>query len=82
MITSIVRFPLPKGTSLELSGFGSQVLPLRRGQTRRRGSTCGKTEAAERQYSPAWKGMIADKFGTAPEITFYNTPVIVDNSAS
>jgi hypothetical protein len=37
-------------------------------------------EAAERQYSPAWKAMIADKFGTAPQISYYDTPVIVDNS--
>ena len=37
-------------------------------------------EAAERQYSTAWRSMIAEKFGSPPEITYYETPIIVDNS--
>jgi len=39
-------------------------------------------DAADRQFSPAWRGMIQQKFGTAPEITYYETPVIVDNGSA
>ncbi len=41
----------------------------------------GKPEAADKQYSPQWKSMIAERFGSSPEITYYETPVIVDNSS-
>jgi hypothetical protein len=37
-------------------------------------------EAAERFYSDSWKSMIAQRYGAQPEITFYDTPVIVDNA--
>jgi hypothetical protein len=37
-------------------------------------------QAADRQFSAAWKSMIAEKFGTPPEITYYETPVIVDDT--
>jgi hypothetical protein len=37
-------------------------------------------EAADRQYSPAWRSMIQQRFGTAPEVTYYETPVIIDNA--
>ena len=38
-------------------------------------------EAAERMYSESWRKMIADRYGALPEITYYETPVIVDNTA-
>jgi len=38
--------------------------------------------AAERVYTPEWKKMIADRYGAAPEISFFESPVIVDNAAS
>ena len=31
-------------------------------------------------YSDAWKKMITQRYGAAPEITYYETPVIVDNA--
>jgi hypothetical protein len=37
-------------------------------------------EDAERAYSPEWRQTIAARYGAAPEITFFETPVIVDNS--
>ena len=37
-------------------------------------------EAAEKMYSVAWKKMITERYGTAPEISYYDTPVIVDNA--
>jgi hypothetical protein len=36
-------------------------------------------EDAERFYSEAWKSMIAQRYGAQPEISFYDTSVIVDN---
>ena len=36
-------------------------------------------EAADRMYSEAWKKTITEKFGNPLEITYYDTPVIVDN---
>ncbi len=37
-------------------------------------------DAAEKMYSAAWKKMITERYGAAPEITYYDTPVIVDNT--
>jgi hypothetical protein len=39
-------------------------------------------DAADRQYSPTWRSMIHPKFGAAPEITHYETPVIVDSGSA
>ena len=36
-------------------------------------------EAAERFYSEAWKSTIAQRYGAQPEISFYDTSVIVEN---
>src|SRR5262249_41905106 len=36
-------------------------------------------EAAERFYSEAWRTTIAQRFGAQPEISFYDTAVIVEN---
>jgi hypothetical protein len=37
-------------------------------------------EAAERFYSEAWRSTIAQRYGAEPEISFYDTSVIVENS--
>lgn len=95
MITAIVRFPLPSGTSLaSAKAMFEKSAPNYRnaqglvrkyylyGDDGRGGGVYlwENREAAERQYSAAWKSMIAEKFGAAPEILYYDTPVIVDNS--
>jgi hypothetical protein len=36
-------------------------------------------EAAERFYSEAWKSMIAQRYRAQPEISFYDTSVVVEN---
>jgi hypothetical protein len=36
-------------------------------------------EAADRFYSDAWKSTIAQRYGSQPEISFYDTSVIVEN---
>jgi hypothetical protein len=37
-------------------------------------------EAAERFYSDTWKSTIAQRYGAQPEISFYETAVIVENA--
>ena len=36
-------------------------------------------EDAERTYTPEWKQMIRDRYGAEPVITYFDTPVVVDN---
>jgi len=96
MITAIVRFKLPHGTSLETakamfekSAPNYQGAPglVRKYYLFSEDRTAGgvylweSREAAERMYSQAWKKMIAERYGNAPEIAYYETPVIVDNAA-
>jgi hypothetical protein len=95
MITAIVRFPLPKGMTLddakavyEKSVPNYQGVPglVRKyylfGQDQIGGGVYlwQSKEAAEKMYSAAWKKMITERCGTAPEISYYDTPVIVDNA--
>jgi hypothetical protein len=35
--------------------------------------------AAEKVYNADWKKMIADRYGAEPTISYFETPVIVDN---
>ena len=96
MITAVVRFKLPQGTSLEAakalfekSAPNYKGVPglVRKyylfGEDRTGGGVYlwESREAAERMYSDAWRKMIAERYGTAPEVTYYETPVIVDNVA-
>jgi hypothetical protein len=34
---------------------------------------------AEATYTPEWREMVTSKYGTEPEITFFDAPVVVDN---
>lgn len=49
------------------------------------GSTAGgvylweSREEAEQLYSAEWRQAITDKYGTPPSITYFASPVIVDN---
>ena len=36
-------------------------------------------EAAENFYDAEWSKMITDRYGTPPQLTLFETPVIVDN---
>jgi hypothetical protein len=92
MITAIVRFTLPHGTSLDaatamLAPNYKDALGLVRkyylyGENGIGGGVYlwESREAADRQYSATWKRRIAERYGTPPEITYYETPVIVDNA--
>ena len=95
MITAVVHFRLPQGTTrddakamFEKSAPNYRGVPglVRKyylyGDDRTGGGVYlwNSREAAERFYSDSWKSMIAQRYGAQPEITFYDTPVIVDNA--
>ena len=96
MITAIVQFDLPPGTSREdaaalyrLSAPRYQALEglVRKyylyGDDGRGGGVYLWTsrEAAEAVYNGDWRQMIADRYGVEPEITYFHTPVVVDNAS-
>jgi hypothetical protein len=96
MITAIVRFKLPanidaakaaelfRGSAPKYDGLKGLVRKYYLFDAESRtGGGCylwESREAAERVYNAEWRKMIADRYGAAPEISFYETPVIVDNS--
>jgi|SRR4051794_28602465 hypothetical protein len=95
MITAIVRFPLKPGTTVEdAKALFEGSAPKYRaapGLVRKyylfgEDGTGGgvylweNREAAERMYTTEWKTMIADRYGSPPQISFFDTPVIVDNT--
>ena len=94
MITAIVRFRLPEGTTrdnakamFEKSAPNYRGVPglVRKyylyGDDRTGGGVYlwNSREAAERFYSEAWRTTIAQRYGAHPEISFYDTAVIVEN---
>lgn len=95
MITAIVKFRLPPRTTaedarklFEGSAPNYEGVPglVRKYYLFGEDGTGGgvylweSREAAERQYSQAWKDTIAQRYGTAPTIEYYESPVIIDNS--
>jgi hypothetical protein len=96
MITAIVRFKLPANVKLadaaELFQGSAPKYRQLAGLVRKYylyDSDAGigggvylweSRAAAERVYTAEWKKMIADRYGAEPEITFYETPVVVDNA--
>jgi hypothetical protein len=95
MITAIVRFRLPPTTKLqdaqELFKASAPKYQNLRGLVRKyylfdaNGTGGGvylweSREAAERVYTKEWRAMIAERYGAEPDISYYDTPVIVDNA--
>lgn len=95
MITAIVKFPLPEGTSaadaramFEKSAPKYEGIPglVRKYYLFGEDGTGGgvylweSREAAERVYSDEWKQTIRERYGSAPKVDYFESPVIVDNS--
>lgn len=95
MITVIVQFKLPNSMSLDQSRqvFLSTApkykdLP---GLIRKYyvlsedGATAGgiylwrSKQEAERFYTQEWKSFVRGKYGTDPQLTYFDSPVVVDN---
>ncbi len=98
MITAIVQFRLPSPLSLdeatrrfETSAPKYQNLPglIRKYYIRSEdGRTAGgiylweSRQAAERVYDGEWRERVAKLYGAEPTITWFDSPVIVDNSTT
>lgn len=95
MITAIVQFKLPqvlsRETACEIFSSTSQKYRNIHGLIRKYyilsqdgGSAGGvylwnSLEDAERLYTEEWKKFILEKYGALPSVTYFETPVIVDN---
>ena len=95
MITALVQFKLPQPLSREkareiFSGTAPKYRQIH-GLVRKYyllsqdGETAGgvylwnSQENAERFYTDEWKKFIFDKYGALPSVTYFESPVIVDN---
>ena len=95
MITTIVQFGLPKPVSLEEAAkmFESTAPRYRNlpGLVRKYylrsedGRTAGgvylweSRAQAEKVYNAEWRERVSKLYGNAPQVTYFDTPVIVDN---
>lgn len=96
MITAIVRFKLPATVTLAdaekmFQGSAPKYVGLA-GLVRKyylfdaASHTGGgvylweSRAAAEKVYSPEWRKMIAERYGAEPDIQYFESPVIVDNT--
>ena len=96
MITALVQFKLQQPHSIEKAReIFSGTAPKYRdtyGLIRKYyllsedGGTAGGVylwqtrEDAERLYTDEWKKFIFDKYGALPSVTFFESPVVVDNA--
>jgi len=95
MITALVQFDLPFGTTVaEAAELFKQSAPEYRampGLIRKycmfgeHGSVMAvclweDRDAAERSFDEEWRTRFSQRYGVVPSITFYATPVIVDNA--
>jgi hypothetical protein len=96
MITAFVQFPVPKHVTLERAReLFSATAPRYRevpGLIRKYyllaedGNSVGGVYLwssrgdAERMYSGEWKSFIKERYGAEPSVTYFESPVIVDNA--
>ena len=96
MITALVRFKLPAAIDVaKAAELFRDSAPKYQGPPglirkyylfdaeSRTGGGCylwESREAAERVYNAEWRQMITDRYGTPPEISYFETPVVVDNT--
>ena len=96
MITAIVNFPAPEGATLaSITAAFSATSPMYEklpGLIRKYylfdpesgiggGVYLWEDRArAEAFYDEAWRARIAEKYGVAPDIRFFESPVIIDNA--
>ncbi len=98
MITAIVRFKLPKTVDLgEAQRLFEGSAPKYRGLAGlvrkyylfdAASHTGGgvylweSRAAADKVYTAEWRKMITERYGAEPEISYFESPVIVDNTAA
>jgi len=92
----VVQFPLPKRSEEQAIAGGTGTAPTYRGLAQKGliskhylngdAGTGGvyfweSREAAEAWFTPERQAMLAEKFGAAPTLTWYDNHVVVDNVA-
>lgn len=98
MITTIVEFKLPEPMTVEQAKAvflstapkyqGMQGLIRKYYWVAPDGNTAGGIYLWESQadadavYTDDWKAFVTDKYGSAPTLTYLNTPVVVDNATN
>jgi hypothetical protein len=97
MITALVQFKLPQPLSREkareiFSGTAPKYCEIQ-GLIRKYyllsedGGTAGgvylweSREDAERLYTAEWRNFIREKYGAEPALVYFESPVVVDNTA-
>ncbi len=96
MITALVQFSLPAPLSVEQARaifhstapryLGMPGLVRKYYVLSEDGRTAGgvylwQTRAhAERVYTDEWRQFVRDKYGSAPRLSYFETPVLVDNA--
>lgn len=97
MITTVVNFTLPAPVSRdqakelylgtapkyrEVPGLVRKYYLLTEDGSTGGGVYLWKTKAdAEKLFTPEWKRFIKERYGADPVITYYESPVLVDNRA-
>ncbi|MEJ6022563.1 YdhR family protein [Ramlibacter sp. PS4R-6] len=97
MIISVTTFTLPKAITLdEAKAIFKTTAPKYRdvpGLAKKHyvlsedGRTAGgiylwnSRKDAEALYTPAWRDFVKQKYGTEPSITYFDSPLVVDNIA-
>ncbi len=95
MITAIATFRLPKALTVdEAKAIFQGTAPRYQSQPglvrkyyvlSEDGLTAGgvylweSREAADALYTDAWRAFVTEKYGTAPQLVYMQSPVIVDN---
>jgi len=95
MITRLVEFDFPPGTTVaEAAEIFNQVAPEFRvmpGLIRKYCLFGGDSnvigvclwedrESAERSFNDEWRKKMSQRYGSVPQVTYYATPVVVDNA--
>jgi hypothetical protein len=95
MITALVQFKLPQPVTREKAReiflstapryLDTQGLIRKYYVLSQDGGTAGgvylwkSREDAERLYTEDWKNYVHEKYGAPPSVTYFETPVVVDN---
>lgn len=97
MYTTITRFPLPEGAEpamlrsafaevapffQEPAGLLSKFFLLSEEGTHAGGVYLWESRKHAEDFDPKIRAMILDRLGVEPEITYFETPVVVDNQQS
>ncbi|WP_270938494.1 hypothetical protein [Falsiroseomonas oryzae] len=95
MIVAIVQFNLPSGMTLadatdtifapSVDKYRTMPGLIRKNYLFGHGKGGGvylwdSSESADRAYSTEWRTMMADRFGAEPTVTYFESPIEVENA--